>query len=176
MSKPQGLKGELLLSPLNPQAEWPKNIRSIKIGTQSFVVEELRPHKIKSHKKSFVIKLKDCDSKQQAEGLKQQPVYLKKSLFRAKPASPSIYLAELIGFSVIFEGQTQTAVVAYFESQAKSFDFLVLLFKNARGKKAYQCSIPFIPEYIKKIDKKNKQIHLKLPVDFLETFKETVKT
>ena len=159
MSKPQGIKGELFLSPLNPQADWPKNINSIKIGSQIFFLEKLTPHK-----KGFIIKIKDCRNKEQAELLRSQPVYLKKSIFTDKN---SLYLSELIGFSIFFEGEKGFARVASFRSQAKAPDTLIAVFEDQK-----QCSVPFIQEYIKKIDKKNKQIHLKLPMNFLETFKE----
>ena len=184
MSKPQGLKGELLLSPLNPQAEWPKKLKSLKIGTQDFELETIRLHNRKSQR-NFVIKLKNCNSKQEAESLKSQPVYIKKSLFQTPATETEIYLAELTGFKIIFEegqelgqkqGQQPTAVLSHFESQAKNQDFLVVRFKDSEGKTLEQCSIPFIPEYIQKIDKKTKQIHLKLPIGFLDSFKEIYKT
>ena len=82
---------------------------------------------LQSRTRFDLIKLKGCDSKQQADQLKFQPVFLEKSLFKSQKGS-EIYLAELIDFSVSILGQEGEGRVLYFESDGKTQDFLVVAF------------------------------------------------
>ena len=165
VAKSHGLKGELFLTSLHSRPDWPAKIESLKIGEQDFELERYSPHK-----NGFIVKLKGCDSKAQADQLKLQEVFLDKNLFQSK-ASNSFYLMELLGFSVEIEGEQGKGSVLHFESDSKNQDFLIIDFptrQKAFHKKSY--SIPFVKTYIKKIDFKKKEVFLKLPSNFLSLF------
>ena len=163
MSKSHGLKGELFLSSFHSQPSWPKHLSSLKIGQQDFQLEKHSPHK-----KGFIVKLKGCDSKAQADELKFQEVFVSKNSFQSEEVK-SFYLMELLGFAVKIEGEQRRASLLSFETDSKNQDFLVIKLRGDKsGNKKY--SIPFVKNYIKKIDFQKKEVHLKLPTDFLNIF------
>lgn len=164
VARAHGLKGELFIRPLNPQADWPFPIPSLKIGERSLIVEKLSPHL-----KGFILKARGCSSKAQAESFQFQPVFLDKGLF--KGSSAEFYAIELLGFSVLIEGESAVWKAQHFESDEKGRDFLVLSQLDSDNK-SYACRAPFVKDYIKSIDFKSKSLVLKLPEAFLETFKE----
>jgi len=167
VSRTHGLKGDVFLFPFNPQAKWPSQIESIKINEKLFQVESYSPHK-----KGFIVKLKGYDSKSASENLKFQTVFLEKDLFKSKQKD-CFYLAEILGFTVEIEGEKGEGSVLYFESDKKAQDFFVIEFLNSLNSKNIY-SIPFVYEYIKKIDFENKHIILQLPDQFLEIFKTEI--
>ena len=124
------------------------------------------------HKNGFIVKLKGCNNKAQADELQFQEVQLDKNLFQAE-SEESFYLMELLGFVVEVEGEKGKGSILRFESDSKNQDFLIIDFPaedNKENLKRKTYSIPFIKAYIKKIDFKKKQILLKLPTDFLKLF------
>ena len=164
VSKSHGLKGELFLASFHSKPDWPSQIKSLKIMGRDFEVERCSPHK-----NGFIVKLKGCDSKSQADQFQFQEVFLNKSLFQSK-TDDSFYLMELLGFSVEIEGDQSKGSVLHFESNHKNQDFLIIDFSKEEKLNKKTHSIPFISAYIKKIDFKKKHILLTLPKDFLEFF------
>ena len=168
VSKPHGIKGELFIQPFNPQASWPSGISSIKIGEQIFSMEYYS-----KHKQGFIVKLKNCDTKESADRLKSCLVFLAKEYFISKKAE-NIYLAELIGFTVEIAGHAEWGRVLEFQSD-KQTDFLALSFNSVfnQGEKANKDDVilvPFVSSYIQTIDFEKKKMVLNLPENFLSVF------
>ena len=165
VARSHGLKGDLFVTSLHSKPDWPEDMKSLQIGEQNFELERHSPHK-----SGFILKLKGCDSKAQADQLKFQEVFLDKNLFQSQ-SSHSFYLMELLGFSVEIEGDQGKGSVLHFESDSKNQDFLIIDFP-IRGKTLHKksYSIPFVKPYVKKIDFKKKEVLLKLPSDFLSLF------
>ena len=166
MSKSHGIKGEIFIRPFNPQASWPSGISSLKIGDQDFSIEHYS-----SHKQGFIVKLKNCDTKESADQLKALPVFLSKEYFKSKK-SEDIYLAELLDFNIEILSYNKKARLLEFQSD-KHQDFLVISF-NPEGEEVNKDSIlliPFVSTYIHVIDFEKKKLVLKLPENFLTVFK-----
>ena len=168
VSRSHGIKGEIFVQPFNPRAHWPEKISSIKIGELMFSIE-----RYSAHKQGFIFKLKGCDSKESADQLKAQPVFLSKNYFISKKGD-DIYLAELLGFEVeTVRGEKGRAL----EFQTDKYqDFLTVAFSSSgdsdRDQSSSVCLIPFVSAYIKTIDFENKKLVLNLPENFLSLFKK----
>ena len=165
MSKSHGIKGEIFIRSFNSQANWPQTLSSIKIGDRLFSIEGCS-----IHKQGFIVKLKDCNNKEEANQLKSQPVFLAKEYFTSKKGE-NIYLAELMGFDVFVSDYGEVGKITEFQSD-KYQDFLVVADNLGRDKleKTHIYLVPFVSDYIQKIDFKEKKLTLNLPENFLSLF------
>lgn len=159
VSKVHGIRGEIFVRPLNKHADWPQPLKEIFIGNQVFPVQKYSPHK-----EGIIFKLKDCDTRQSAETLKTQSVFLPKKLFKSKKGE-AIYLAELQSFSVEILGQGSIGTVQAFQSD-KFQDILLIQLKGTKK----LITVPFTKEYLQHIDFSKKKLVLNLPKNFLEIF------
>ena len=155
--KAHGIKGEVFALPFNTHYEWPQNLKEIFIGDSfsCFPITKYRPHK-----KGVIFELQSCRSREKAESLKGELVFLPKKLFKSKKGE-ALYLAELMSFCVEVSGVGKIGSIHSFQSSS-SQDFLVI--KKKKG----DLLIPFVKAYIKKIHFSRKTIILELPKNFLE--------
>lgn len=158
VSKAHGIQGEIFVRLFNPQAEWPKLIKTLFIEDQSFSVQSFS-----FHKAGVIFKLKESSLRSTALQLKSKSVFLPKALFKSKKGE-SIYLSELMSFAVQLAGKGYIGKVQSFHSPGFQ-DFLVVQMKNKK-----QILIPFVSSYIKNIDFSKKILELELPENFLEIF------
>lgn len=112
----------------------------------------------------MIFKLDNCQSRQSAEQLKFQPVFLPKKLFKSKKGE-KIYLAELFSFNVEDLDQGSIGNIRAFQSD-KHQDFLIV----QKNKTSSKILIPFVSSYIKNIDFSKKTVVLDLPENFLKIF------
>ena len=171
MSRSHGIKGEIFIRPFNSQAHWPQGISSIKIGERFFLMEYYS-----SHKQGFIVKLKGCDTKEDADQLKSKPVFLAKEDFISAKGE-DIYLMELLGFDIFSTGYGKLGKVIQFQT-GKKRDFLVVSSdSNKKTAEAQLLSesqnylVPFVSTYIQKIDFEKKELILNLPKNFLSLFR-----
>ena len=165
MSRSHGIKGEIFIRPFNPQSHWPSKLSSLKIGDHVFF-----PKTCSAHKQGFIVKLKDCDTKEKADQFKFQSVFLDKKDFISQKGE-NIYLAELLYFDVELS-KGQLGQILAFQSDNHQ-DFLVVCKREPDGtlNKPSPYLIPFVPSYIQEIDFKKKKVILNLPDNFLSLFK-----
>ncbi len=163
VSKPHGIKGDLFIQPFNKLSSWPKNLDIILIGKDftSFEVESYQ-----SHKTGFLFKLKTINHIDQSEPLKGEFVYLYKNIFFSQK-DESIYLSELLGFQIEVLNKNLVGVINSFKS-TKFQDYLLVDTSHSKE----SLTIPFVQDYIQKIDFLQKKILLDLPEDFLEIFND----
>lgn len=166
ISKAHGIKGELFLRPLHPQASWPRILKNIYIG------DSLSVFSVKQYKQvqgGWIFALRSVKNRERAEKLKSKAVFLPKKNFTAKKGE-LIYLAELIGFRVETPKKLSLGIVQSFKSNA-SQDFLLIKKKT----EVSEILIPFVESYILKIDFDAKKLIMNLPKDFLKTFSHIKK-
>ena len=159
VSKAHGLKGEIFIRPLSEEPHWPHPIKKIFIGDSVFSVQNYS-----HHKSGVLFKLDDCSSREMAQALKGQAVFLPKKLFKSR-GGERFYLAELSFFQVESLGQGKIGVIQSFQSD-KFQDFLLV---KREGRKNL-LSIPLAAPYIKEISFNQKKLVLDLPLDFLNIF------
>ncbi len=116
-------------------------------------LESCEVEKVRPFKKGALVKLKGSNDRESAENLIGMLVY-----FNTQDGDfDSSYLFWFLGFEV-FRGDTleNLGVISHFQSHSHQ-DLMVV----EKGEKKIE--IPFISDYIEKIDKENKQLILNLP-------------
>ena len=165
VQKAHGVKGEVLLT--SDSGYWPKPFPQ-----QVFIKSKISS--LSSHKKFFtykvinsrlsgkgcLLKLEGCEDRDSALLLKGCLLYLENQEFTSQKGE-SLFLSELIGFSVM-SGMQVIGVVSQFMSH--SHQDLILVQKSSKE----ECLIPFVKEYIHKIDFHKKVLYLNLPKGFSE--------
>ena len=120
------------------------------VSLESYEVEKIRPFK-----RGALLKLKGCDSHASAENLRGMLVY-----FNTQEGNfNSSYLFWFLGFEVFRRQAKQIQSlgrISYFQSHNHQ-DWMIV--KNGNKK----IEIPFISDYIEKIDEQNKKLILDLP-------------
>ena len=146
-----GLRGEVFVSPFCPQPDWPERLKEAVAGEppRPFKVESFRPHK-----KGWIFKFRECDTRSRAEDLKNSLFFLSKDLFKSRKGD-FIWLAELRGFSLWNRGRNLGYVTGFYSNGGR--DGL---------KTGTELLVPFIREYISDIDFSRQRIQLHLPEGF----------
>ena len=118
--------------------------------------------KARWHKQGLILQLKGVDTVQQALALKNTFVFANQKLFRSAKGD-NLYLCEVLDFAVFNapKGSSQHLgrVCAFTHNGAQD----LLQVRNQQG---FVVEIPFIPEFILKIDFKAKKIYMHLPEGF----------
>ncbi len=158
MLKPQGVKGGIFVYCLNDPLKWPQPIKQLFIGKSHFSVK-----KYSVHKGGLIFYLDQVRDKSSAESLRDQAVFLPKSLFQSRKGE-FIYLTELRSFSVHALGRGLIGEVQAFYSHSFQ-DFLLV-----QQEQEPALLIPFVKEYVHEIFFSQKKLILNLPENFLEVF------
>ncbi len=149
--KSYGKKGDilakLLIEDINLLKKYRKLYFSYKGEERSLKLKEIR----RRGGKSYIVKFENIDSKEKAESLKGFKFYLKTEEFLEEDKDE--YLEEIvIGFDVFDE---KLGNIGKVEDVEKS-QFLKRLHIRSKGGSLFL--IPWVEQYVKKIDKKNKRI------------------
>ncbi len=156
ITKPLGLKGEVVVLPLTSFPERFKGLKKV------FVQEkELEIEYIKEKDKFFVFKFKEINLREEAElKLKGKEIKIKEEE-RYNPPEDFFYVDELVGCTVndIKMGIIGNVKKVILSSQ----DLLVVETENNR-----EVLIPFVKEFCIKVDIKNKLITTNIPEELLD--------
>ncbi len=161
--KAHGIRGEVLLS--SDSGHWPKpfpkKVFIAPFGSDVSKKTDFREVlKARPSDKGYILQLKHCENRDDAEQLQGCQLYLEFYEFKSEKGD-SIFLAELLDFSVIrIKNSKVIGVVSHFLSHSYQ-DFIVV--KNSLGA---SCEIPFVKSYIHDIDFKKKILYLDLPDEF----------
>lgn len=153
--KKHGLKGDIkiiLTSPL------PKKLESIFVEIDNRLVPFFIEHVSILHDQA-ILKLEDINSPEKADHLAQNRVFLPLSI-KPKNQSKESNSAELIGYSVYFKTQ-RLGIISDINQHALN-PLLVV-----KGEKS-EVLIPINDYFVKKVDRKLKQVAVELPDGFLE--------
>lgn len=156
--KAHGIKGEVLLS--SDSGYWPQPFpKKARISGKGVSLEQDILHSRKSCK-GYILQFKDCEDRESAQSLQGCTLYLSHNEFQSKRGG-FLFLSELKDFSVFHaEAAQEIGVVSHFLSHSCQ-DFLVIQKPSQQ-----ECEIPFVKEYIHKIDFNQKIIYLNLPEGF----------
>jgi 16S rRNA processing protein RimM len=156
-----GLKGELLLKHTLGKKTSLKGVQAIFVEEKkdSFLPWFLESTKIKSEEETY-IKLEGIATREFAAKLAQKEVWLPEVDFK-KLASKSAPVS-LLGYTIIDGKEPLTEILEVIEQPHQ-----VLCRIDINGKEAL---IPLNESTLKKIDHKNKQVHVTLPDGLLEIY------
>lgn len=150
-----GLKGEMFVKPLANDLSWLSSLTHFWIQNTKFPITAIR-----FHKNGFLVTTLDITDRTQAEKYKGLEFQIPSELLVSKKGE-TIYLYEIEGFEV-------STIESGTIGKIKSFSFNgaqdIIIVSN--GEKEIQ--IPFINEFIVKIDWNKQAIEMKLPEGLVE--------
>lgn len=179
-----GIRGDIYCLIFSGDSNWISKLKVLSLScsqkTQNFDVK-----KIKAFKKGFIATLENLNDRNQAEEYKGCEVWVEASLFVSRDGE-SLYLSELLKFSVIDRCLGQIGIIETFSSNAWQ-DLLVLTGQSdedkmeatsgsnghsekngGQGLSQIKIEIPFVKEFVTQIDYANKIVYMNLPEGLLE--------
>ena len=149
--RPKGLKGELRVFFFNEVDSALKHGVEIWLKINKYFSHKIEDIKIAGKRSS--IKLIDCNTREQANALQGLFFYLPRDVFDPI-LTDEHYLIDIIESKVINENQMQIGIVKDVFSIHSQNIIVVKIGKD-------EILIPYVEEYIKLFDKKNKQLIVK---------------
>jgi len=150
VSKPHGIKGELVVALNYSDIEIDKNLRIIWLGDSP---NHIHPWKIETYRlgeKRIFLKLRDVNSLEEAKYLEEIKVFLPQNLIQHTAFS------EILNFTV-FDSKTQKQV-----GIVKSIDLtnpqILMLIETGKN----ELMLPIVDEFVKEIDQAKKRISVEL--------------
>ena len=161
ITRVHGLKGEVFVSLFSLSEEISANIvgQIIQIRKKSNVCLETMAQEARLHKGGMIVRLKGVEERKQAESLKEAVLFVPKQFFSSSKGE-AVYLCEVLNFTVCDKKRGSLGkVLAFSDSGAQ--DLLLI-----QGKGNRQVEIPFIEEFISRIDFDLKKIQVDLPLNW----------
>jgi len=150
-----GIKGDIYCIVFSQDASWVSKIKSLNLNEQAFEVK-----KIKAFKKGFIATLGGISDRNQAEAFKGAEVWVDSLLFISKDGE-SLFLSELLNFMVEDKTFGEVGLINSFSTNGWQ-DLLVISSLNKN------LEIPFVKEFVIRIDHAKKVIHMNLPEGLLK--------
>ena len=167
-----GLKGELFLVFYAREAPWINQLQTVTF-VQTVMNKETKeeerklfeyPRKrFKEHKIGAIVKVDGIEDRDQSEFLRGAIIYIPAALLTSRPGE-MVYLREVLGFAVTHEDVGAVGIVAGFSSNGAQ-DLLVVHALDQKN----QFEIPFVENFVTKIDWSTKTISMSFPSELMET-------
>ncbi len=155
-------KGEVVIKLDTDEPNLYKNMESVYVefGTNlvPFFIEKSSLHKGNQLRVQF----EDVYSEEEADSILKSDIYLPLSLL-PKLEGDKFYYHEVIGFKVIDLNFGEVGVITYINDKAAQPLFEI----DREGKEIF---IPMIDDFIKRVDRKNKTIHVETPEGLIELY------
>lgn len=156
-----GIRGDLYCLVFSGDVSWAQGLELLHLKaafTTSIETHEVK--RLKEFKKGFIVTLKDVVDRNQAELLKGAELWAPADLFVSEDGD-SIYLKEILDFTLSDEALGLIGPVTGFSSNTAQ-DLLIVSYQNETRE------VPFVKDFIVKIDFESKTILTKLPEGLLE--------
>jgi 16S rRNA processing protein RimM len=154
----QGIRGWVKIQPYTENLDSLLDYRSWWIGHEHGPWREVKVQQCEVHNKTLAAQLPDCPDRNAAEKLKGLLIAVPRSSM-PQQKEDEYYWSDLIGLAVVNEEGTQLGTVAnLLETGANQ----VLSVKGGDG----EILIPFVATAIKRVDLKNKTIHVDWSADY----------
>ena len=155
-------KGEVVIKLDTDEPELYKNMESVYVEFGSnlvpFFIEKSSLHKGNQLRVQF----EDVYSEEEAESILKSGIYLPLDLL-PKLSGDKFYFHEVIGFTVVDVNFGAVGEIVHINDKAAQPLFEI----DREGKEIF---IPMIDDFIKKIDRENKQIHVETPEGLIELY------
>ncbi len=156
-----GLKGELFIVVFAKVADWStalKNFDLVRKETVDGKLQEVRysftVKRLKPHKNGLIVKPVEIEDRTQAEAF-QGAIFEISAELLVSAEGETIFLSEIQGFTV-FDGETEIGPIESFASNGPQD---ILKVPSAYG----EALIPLVPEFVTKLDFKNRRLIMNLP-------------
>ena len=152
-----GLKGDLYVLVFSGDISWAKKMKSFTLKKKNEEeAYEFEVERIKPFKKGIIVKGKGIADRTAAEGLEHSEFFIAEDLLVSAPGE-RIFLNEIQNFKLKDAEQVLLGEIVSFSSNGVQ-DLLVV--KTTDDKKV---EVPFVDEFIKKIDFKHQTVVMDLP-------------
>ena len=153
-----GIRGEFYIRLFSKENPWLSGLKTLTLNLHSETLK-LDIIKMRTHKDGFIVLCKQYTDRTEAQKLRGAELVLPENIFTSK-AGERLYLREVLGFQV-FNDQDRVGVIDGFSSNTVQ-DLLIIKSQD----KKFQ--VPFIEEFISRIDFEKKEVHMLLPEGLLE--------
>lgn len=151
-----GLKGDLYVLVFSGDISWAKKMKGFALKSKTG--EELTEYTVertKPFKKGIIVKAAEITNRNESEAVEHLEFYIDDALLVSEPGE-NIYLSEVLNFKLKDPEQTTLGEIVGFSSNGVQ-DLLVV---QVGDKKV---EVPFVDEFIKKIDFKHQAVVMDLP-------------
>ena len=160
--KKHSFKGEVVIKLDTDEPELYKNMESVFVDLGGNLVPFFIKKSSLSRSTMLRVYFEDVNSEEEADFIMKAGIYLPLNLL-PKLEGKQFYFHEIIGFRVIDEIHGDVGVLVYINDKAAQ-----PMFEIENGD--VEIFIPMIDDFIKKIDRKNKQIHVKTPEGLIDLY------
>jgi 16S rRNA processing protein RimM len=154
-----GIRGDVYFIVFSGDVSWLHQIEVVTLKHRQ-KAEDFEIEKIKVFKKGFIAKLKGFDDRNRAEYYKGAELWVDQSIFVSQHGE-AIFLNEILNFRIEDQVSGEVGTIRGFSSNGPQ-DLLLV----SAGAKEFE--IPFVKEFVLKVDFKNKVIRTHLPEGLLE--------
>ena len=160
--KKHSFKGEVVIKLDTDEPELYKNMESVFVDLGGNLVPFFIKKSSLSRSTMLRVLFEDVNSEEEADFIMKAGIYLPLNLL-PKLEGKQFYFHEIIGFHVIDEIHGDVGVLVYINDKAAQ-----PMFEIENGD--VEIFIPMIDDFIKKIDRENKQIHVKTPEGLIDLY------
>lgn len=152
-----GLKGDLYILIFSGDISWLPRLGVFGLGSSDRAESLMKctVQRVKVFKDGFIVKANEINDRNQSEALKGKGFYIDDELLVSEPGE-TIYLTEILHFTVKLSQDEIVGPIVGFSSNGAQ-DLLRVEYNNKI------VEIPFVQQFIKKIDFKNSSIFMNLP-------------
>ena len=160
--KKHSFKGEVVIKLDTDEPELYKNMESVFVDLGGNLVPFFIKKSSLSRSTMLRVHFEDVNSEEEADFIMKAGIYLPLNLL-PKLEGKQFYFHEIIGFHVIDEIHGDVGVLVYINDKAAQ-----PMFEIQNGD--VEIFIPMIDDFIKKIDRENKLIHVKTPEGLIDLY------
>ncbi len=147
-----GIRGDIYCIVFSGDASWVGDLETLKLGTEVFKI-----NRIKEFKKGFIASLEGFTDRNRAESYKGKDVWVDEDLFISEDGD-ALFLKEILGFEIQDKTLGPVGKITGFSSNGLQ-DLLVI---------SNKIEIPFVKEFVLKMDFDKKIIQTDLPEGLLQ--------
>jgi len=155
IQKAHGLKGEVFFKPFDGELSYLSKNLEINLGDKSYTISGFRVVT-----GGAILKLAGVDDRNQSDLLKAKSVSLDANIFTELSGEDGLYLNQLMGFSVIMDGERKGEVSGFAETEAHD----LLKVSTDMG----EIELPYVDQFIIEIKDLEEEIHVKCPIELFD--------
>ncbi len=160
--KKHSFKGEIVIKLDTDEPELYGNMESVFVDLGGNLVPFFIKKSSLSKGTMLRVHFEDVNTEEDADFLMKSGIYLPLDLL-PKLEGDQFYFHEIIGFKVVDANHGDVGVLVYINDKAAQ-----PMFEIEKGDK--EIFIPMIDDFIKKIDRKNKEVHVETPEGLIDLY------
>ncbi len=157
-----GLRGEVYILVFSKDISWMQKLKNVFLLKNDQILN-LNVLKAKPFKEGLILALDTITDRNQSEAIEGSEVWIDLNLFKSKPDEPP-YLLEIENFSVNDKTLGPIGKITGFLFNGLQ-DLLIV---TANENSEIQYEIPFVDQFVLKIDSENKLLFMDLPEGLIE--------